>query len=531
MNVSRILRGASSTALLFLAACGGESSFDIELVTRDCQETIEHLAARQGTMTVVVSGDGMSDIKREGVNFSDGALDLPEVPVGSNRVVTVSVFEGKNLSARGRSEPFEVTSSGAPSVRVQLFRANAFTTWGEWENDTTCKPVRLAGPRAGHTATRLKDGRVLIAGGFSSLDKAGTGAGYLSTAEIFDPVTGAISSAGTVVPHAFAQSVLLRDGRVLIVGGTEMKDQVEEVTDTASIFDPATGAWSQVKLQNARKGHTVTLVAENGPLLVVGGVGADGKVVETIEVFDAKANTFSPVKGAAKLARAYHVAANVGLNNAAVEIAGGIDDSGVPETRSQFIVWNRDVDTITVSNQTVALPTGTVRSGVALFDLGNAGRRLGVIGGAKTWTPEAGKPGVGKPSGASNEAQWIGTDPSQNKSGTLGLKAGARVNPCVVGLDAKRALVLGGFSETQAFVPGAEVLAWQDPPKGSNAEPTFGSDKTEKLRDDGRGYTSCTDLGDGRVLVVGGIGKGGAAVSTAEIYLAQPPPASEQPAQ
>ena len=44
----------------------------------------------------------------------------------------------------------------------------------------------LPKPRAHHTATRLKDGRVLLVGGSQSPDE------HLADVEIFDPVTGAI---------------------------------------------------------------------------------------------------------------------------------------------------------------------------------------------------------------------------------------------------------------------------------------------------------------------------------------------------
>src|SRR5688572_23157760 len=71
----------------------------------------------------------------------------------------------------------------------------------------------MATERRGHTATRLPDGRVLIAGGENST-------GALNGSEIFDPAAGTFSDAGNMsaarVDHS---ATLLADGRVLMAGG------------------------------------------------------------------------------------------------------------------------------------------------------------------------------------------------------------------------------------------------------------------------------------------------------------------------
>jgi hypothetical protein len=61
------------------------------------------------------------------------------------------------------------------------------------------------------TATLLRDGRVLIAGG----DEAGK-------AELYDPKSGTFGEAASMVqPTAGHTATLLADGRVLVVGGTK----------------------------------------------------------------------------------------------------------------------------------------------------------------------------------------------------------------------------------------------------------------------------------------------------------------------
>jgi hypothetical protein len=68
--------------------------------------------------------------------------------------------------------------------------------------------------RADHSATSLRDGRALLAGG---LVKNGQ---FLKTAELYDPSTGNFNATGEMSVGRVGQAAaLLADGRVLIVGG------------------------------------------------------------------------------------------------------------------------------------------------------------------------------------------------------------------------------------------------------------------------------------------------------------------------
>src|SRR5688572_23142611 len=88
----------------------------------------------------------------------------------------------------------------------------------------------LSEPRYQHTATLLADGRVLIAGGVAA-DGSPTG-----LVEIYDPATGAVSRAPSMLEGRSAHdAVLLDDGRVFIAGGQSARTE---------IFDPATGTFA-----------------------------------------------------------------------------------------------------------------------------------------------------------------------------------------------------------------------------------------------------------------------------------------------
>lgn len=103
--------------------------------------------------------------------------------------------------------------------------------------------------RAGHTATPLPDGRVLVAGGPGN------------TAELFDPVTGTWAAIADMTDaRAGHTATLLPDGRVLMAGGT-----------SAELYDPITDSWTATgDLNEGYYGHTATLLA-NGLVLIAGG--------------------------------------------------------------------------------------------------------------------------------------------------------------------------------------------------------------------------------------------------------------------
>jgi hypothetical protein len=85
-------------------------------------------------------------------------------------------------------------------------------------------------PRGYHTATLLRDGRVLIAGGAAAYGKE------VAPAELYDPSTGDFTITGSMVgPGASQTATLLSDGRVLISGGW---------VDQAEIYNPSTGTFS-----------------------------------------------------------------------------------------------------------------------------------------------------------------------------------------------------------------------------------------------------------------------------------------------
>jgi len=133
--------------------------------------------------------------------------------------------------------------------------------------------------RGYHTATRLPDGRVIVTGGDWRTCDGGDGCldGLLMTTDIFDPRTDAWSEGPPLrAPHESYTAALLRDGSLLLVGGTRNNRGTPYFTTLLGEVDalPSRGAaWTSApSLGTPRVGHTVTVLAD-GSVLVVGGYG------------------------------------------------------------------------------------------------------------------------------------------------------------------------------------------------------------------------------------------------------------------
>src|SRR5437879_3189367 len=76
--------------------------------------------------------------------------------------------------------------------------------------------IAMTTPRADQSAAALRDGRVLIAGGTTNANVGGV----TTSVEIYDPNAHTFAPTGSMtVPRQGATATLLTDGRVLLAGG------------------------------------------------------------------------------------------------------------------------------------------------------------------------------------------------------------------------------------------------------------------------------------------------------------------------
>ena len=160
--------------------------------------------------------------------------------------------------------------------------------------------------RYNHTATLLTNGKVLVTGGLSSSQKKRKrkkhdSSELLSSAVIYDPANGNFTPTGSMnfmrVRHS---ATLLKNGKMLVIGGSSRNAQGDSVVlGSTELYDPATGTFTASgNLLTQRTGHTATLLP-NGKVLVAGGSsdsrGAPAAAFAVgAELYDPDTGQFSP---------------------------------------------------------------------------------------------------------------------------------------------------------------------------------------------------------------------------------------------
>lgn len=177
---------------------------------------------------------------------------------------------------------------------------------------------RMDGSRDDHVAVLLRDGRVLLAGGWGA-----SSAGPLGTTELYDPRTRTFAQGPRLgVARAAITAALLRDGRVLLAGGFTGN---KPTTAYAELFDPKTNAITPTGRMTApRGGHSATLLRD-GRVLLAGGM-SNGRVVASAEIYNPKTGRFTRT-GAMVIARYKTAAVTLASGNALV-IGGAADIDG-----------------------------------------------------------------------------------------------------------------------------------------------------------------------------------------------------------
>lgn len=249
------------------------------------QQLPDLTSLRGGTTAVVLKdgralavGGGIGAIPLAGTEIFD-ATTHHWTPTGS--LLQARRGNSTVLLPDGRA----LTAGGIAGSRV-LSSAEVYDPGsGTWKG---IAPMR--DPRFDFTLTALTDGRVLAAGGTSR-----DGRTALKSAEIYDPGRDAWTPAASPMTDARtgARALLLRDGRVLVVGGVAGLDASAGALDTAELFDPAGGVFTRTgSLRQGRQDLTVTLLA-NGRVLAAGGSDANGTLASA-EILDPVTGAWAP---------------------------------------------------------------------------------------------------------------------------------------------------------------------------------------------------------------------------------------------
>ena len=172
----------------------------------------------------------------------------------------------------------EVLITGGNNDQSHLASAELYTVaTGQW----TRLPDMQAG-REGHQAVLLNNGKVLILGG---TDNART------AVELYNPATHRFEKGGEAPFDCNGSVVPLPDGRILIAGGI----QDRQLSRMAMTYDPKTNRFTRVGDMTIVRYKTASAILPDGRAILIGGSDNrdwNGKYSST-ELFDPKTNQFS----------------------------------------------------------------------------------------------------------------------------------------------------------------------------------------------------------------------------------------------
>lgn len=143
---------------------------------------------------------------------------------------------------------------------------------------------------AGHSATLLNNGKVLVAGGTTCGGYCMAGA----AAELYDPAANKWAPAGSMTtPRAWHTATLLADGRVLVAGGTSDGYYSETPLASAEIYDPATNRFTPTGTLTTARVRAAAALLRDGRVLVF---GSDTTCCDpnTLDIYDPAAGSFLP---------------------------------------------------------------------------------------------------------------------------------------------------------------------------------------------------------------------------------------------
>lgn len=309
---------------------------------------IAHSATALPDGRVLVAGGFLGKGSAKGAEIFDSDAGrfspLPAMLTTRHSHTATLLPDGKVLIAGGYGEG----TTTLATAEIFDSKANAFAPTGS-----------LVAARAGHVAALLNNGKVLIAGGL------GPEWHFLSSAELYDPATGKFLPTGNMfVARESHVAARLLDGRVLIVGGHRDRREEIKLHASAETYDPNTGVFSRVGDMGVRRHKHDAVLLLDGKVLITGGSDErdDRGVYDSSEFFDPKTGAFT-AGPQMKLGRYKHAGSSLLLPNGLVLISGGAPQAEIYDPRiSSFVLVGGEVR---IAGQFVAV--APVKGGGALI--------------------------------------------------------------------------------------------------------------------------------------------------------------------
>ncbi len=256
---------------------------------------------------------------------------------------------GKVLVAGGRGVEGPLTSA-------ELFDPNAADPSAAWQPAPPMNSAHVDGAIAVRS-----DGNVVVTGG----DVSPSGPLMITNAtDIYAPLSGANGSwsQGPALGQGvmFAQALPMQDGaRIVLPAGTAKTDRGTGATSVAQTLAEPWDGWSVENMSNGARSQYASWLASPTTALVFGGMGTSRRPVDTVDLYDATAQTWTSVPG---LATPRTNMMLTPLNGNSVLIAGGGVDSGLVGTDTAEIYTFDPADPAASSGAPIR-PMNSIRIG------------------------------------------------------------------------------------------------------------------------------------------------------------------------
>jgi hypothetical protein len=252
-------------------------------------------------------------------DLADGTWSDPVLLGTARQLHTLTLLpDGTVLATGGLS-----AAAGAPLKTAEIFDPD--------ENEWSAATNAMAAGRAGHSATALDNGLVLVAGG--SGPRTGGGVVALRSAELFDPTdqTWQPVEPGMTDARTGHTALSLQGGKSVLVCGGSVPVGAADQADLAfcELYDTASAKWTPTgTMHHPRSAHSATALSAT-TVLVAGGRapgatsdGFDPFARDTAEVYDLTSQTWQEV-APMPAGRAFHRGVPFGAGKAL--ILGGAD--------------------------------------------------------------------------------------------------------------------------------------------------------------------------------------------------------------
>jgi large repetitive protein len=296
-------------------------------------------------------------------NFSQGD-DVTRIklsPDGLSATSTSSLIGGF-------TDPLPIVMGPNGSFVVGEFNGNKITILeplGIWRTDLPEAPAAVL-----DAGSATLDGKLYIVGGKTATT-------HVNSLYIYDPgdpidSNDDIWTLGPDLPGVAVENPAVEafDGKIYAFGGSTAP--FSGAVDNAAVFDPTTSSWSLLPDMPTARGDATAEVLDN-KIYVVGGLGADGASLSTVEVFDPLTNQWSsesPLQ-----TRRDHLGSAV-VDNLLYVFGGqtrNSDGSVINDTLNTMEIYDPALDTWSFGEP---MPTGR-----RAMSVGTLNNRIQVIGG------------------------------------------------------------------------------------------------------------------------------------------------------